>query len=227
MILTRRPSADSISTINTRNTNHPPKSHRLPHHIQNQNHAQNRTSKEQQQQQQRVGRGEYTRQSSYQSTSYSHSHAQQHTKSRKKKKKKGGGPSRSLSSSSSHLNNNSSINSIHTNNKTTSNTAGTNNKNSPTLHVQTFLLTLAFFVIWSPQNLMAPNLTQMADYFHFSPQQRDAYLGANIAFATGVLSMPISAALGFFADVVENRIHLFCQFTQCQCPTMSIKCQSS
>jgi hypothetical protein len=70
-------------------------------------------------------------------------------------------------------------------------------------------------------------LTQMADYFHFSPQQRDAYLGANIAFATGVLSMPISAALGFFADVVENRIHLFCQFTQCQCPTMSIKCQSS
>ena len=80
---------------------------------------------------------------------------------------------------------------------------------SPTAHVQTFILTLAFFAIWSPQNLMAPNLTQMADYFHFTPQQRDAYLGANIAFATGVLSLPLSAWLGFFADVTDNRIHLF------------------
>ena len=56
---------------------------------------------------------------------------------------------------------------------------------------------------------MAPNLTQMAEFFHFDPQQRDAYLGANIAFATGVLSLPLSALLGFFADVVDNRIQLF------------------
>jgi predicted MFS family arabinose efflux permease len=82
-------------------------------------------------------------------------------------------------------------------------------RGDPTLHAQSFILALAFFAIWSPQNLMAPNLTQMAEYFHFSPEQRDAYLGANIALATGVLSLPLSALLGFLADVVASRIQLF------------------
>lgn len=79
----------------------------------------------------------------------------------------------------------------------------------PTLLAQTFVLSLAFFAIWSPQNLMAPNLTQMASYFHFTPEQRDLYLGANIAFATGVLSLPVQTLLGFLADVVPNRKKLF------------------
>ncbi len=82
-------------------------------------------------------------------------------------------------------------------------------KEPPTLHAQTFVLSLAFFALWSPQNLMAPNLTQMAEYFHFSPEQRDLYLGANIAFATGVLSLPVSAMLGFLADVVASRKRLY------------------
>jgi len=77
------------------------------------------------------------------------------------------------------------------------------------LHTQSFILALAFFACWSPQNLMAPNLTQMADYFHFTPEQRDLYLGANIAFATGVLSLPVSAMLGFLADIVISRKKLF------------------
>lgn len=79
----------------------------------------------------------------------------------------------------------------------------------PTLHAQTFVLALAFFAIWSPQNLMAPNLTQMATYFHFTTEQRDLYLGANIAFATGVLSLPVQTLLGFLADVVPSRKQLF------------------
>mmetsp|Transcript_772 Transcript_772/g.1314 ORF Transcript_772/g.1314 Transcript_772/m.1314 type:complete len:836 (-) Transcript_772:91-2598(-) len=79
----------------------------------------------------------------------------------------------------------------------------------PTLHAQTFVLALAFFAIWSPQNLMAPNLTQMASYFHFTTEQRDLYLGANIAFATGVLSLPVQTLLGFLADVVPSRKQLF------------------
>mmetsp|Transcript_23667 Transcript_23667/g.35206 ORF Transcript_23667/g.35206 Transcript_23667/m.35206 type:complete len:1045 (+) Transcript_23667:220-3354(+) len=83
-------------------------------------------------------------------------------------------------------------------------------KNSdPTLYAQSFVLSLAFFAVWSPQNLMAPNLTQMAEYFHFTPDQRDLYLGANIALATGVLSLPVSAMLGFLADMVGSRIKLF------------------
>lgn len=80
---------------------------------------------------------------------------------------------------------------------------------APKVHIQSFILALAFFACWSPQNLMAPNLTQMADYFNFTPEQRDLYLGANIAFATGVLSLPVSAMLGFLADIVVSRKKLF------------------
>lgn len=78
-----------------------------------------------------------------------------------------------------------------------------------TLHAQSLLLAIAFLLVWSPQNLMAPNLTQMADYFHFNDNQRDVYLGANIAFATGVLSLPVSALIGFVADVVPSRKKLY------------------
>lgn len=74
---------------------------------------------------------------------------------------------------------------------------------------QSFILSLAFMAIWSPQNLMAPNLTQMATFFEFDSSQRDALLGANIAFATGVLSLPISSSIGFLADVVPSRRDLY------------------
>jgi len=82
-------------------------------------------------------------------------------------------------------------------------------KKDPHLHAQTLVLAMAFFALWSPQNLMAPNLTQMAEYFKFSADERDLYLGANIAFATGVLSLPVSALLGFMADVVTSRKRLY------------------
>ena len=88
-------------------------------------------------------------------------------------------------------------------------------KEDPTLHIQSFVLGIAFFAIWLPQNLMAPNLTQMAEYFHFSPEQRDLYLGANIALATGVLSLPLSALLGILADTVSSRIFLFAATVFC------------
>ena len=79
----------------------------------------------------------------------------------------------------------------------------------PTVHLQSLLLAVAFLFVWSPQNLMAPNLTQMADFFGFTPEQRDLYLGANVAFATGVLSLPVSAAIGFLADQVTSRRNLY------------------
>lgn len=79
----------------------------------------------------------------------------------------------------------------------------------PTLHLQSLLLAVAFLFVWSPQNLMAPNLTQMADFFGFTPEQRDLYLGAYVAFATGVLSLPVSAAIGFVADLVASRKRLY------------------
>ena len=78
-----------------------------------------------------------------------------------------------------------------------------------TLHAQSLVLGFAFMAIWSPQNCMAPNLTEMASDFHFSEAQRDSLLGATLAIATGVLSLPISAGIGILADVM-NRKYLFC-----------------
>lgn len=78
-----------------------------------------------------------------------------------------------------------------------------------TVHAQSLLLGIAFMAIWSPQNLMAPNLTEMAKEFGFSEQKRDIYLGATIALASGVLSLPISAGIGILADMC-NRKYLFC-----------------
>lgn len=78
-----------------------------------------------------------------------------------------------------------------------------------TIHAQSLLLGLAFCTIWSPSNLMAPNLTEMADFFQFDKYQRDMYLGSYCALATGVFSFPIGAGIGILADLV-NRKYLFC-----------------
>ena len=78
-----------------------------------------------------------------------------------------------------------------------------------TIHAQTLLLGLAFCAVWSPSNVMAPNLTEMAEYFQFDNTQRDLYLGSYCALATGVFSFPIGAGIGILADRV-NRRYLFC-----------------
>ena len=78
-----------------------------------------------------------------------------------------------------------------------------------TIHAQSLLLGFAFMAIWSPQNGMAPNLTEIADDFGFSAEERDLYLGSIVALATGVLSLPISAGIGILADVY-NRKYLYC-----------------
>ena len=80
---------------------------------------------------------------------------------------------------------------------------------NPMVHAQSLLLGVAFACAWSPQNLMAPNLTQMGDFFDYSPAQRDLYLGSNIFFATAVLSLPISGLIGLYADLVTSRKRLY------------------
>ncbi|KAL7541631.1 hypothetical protein ACHAXR_011083 [Thalassiosira sp. AJA248-18] len=74
-------------------------------------------------------------------------------------------------------------------------------------HAQALLLSLAFFFIWSPQNLLAPNLTQAAYDFGYGDDThaRDLYLGSNLALASSVLSLPFSALIGFASDVVSSR----------------------
>jgi MFS family permease len=71
-----------------------------------------------------------------------------------------------------------------------------------TRHAQSLLLGLAFAAVWSPSNLMAPNLTEMAAHFHFtSDADRDLYLGSYCALAVSVFSLPVAAAIGLWTDV--------------------------
>lgn len=77
-----------------------------------------------------------------------------------------------------------------------------------TVHAQSLLLGLAFMAVWSPNNAMAPNLTQIASTFGMSEAERDLYLGSYCALALGVFCLPISALLGFMADF-HSRKHLF------------------
>jgi hypothetical protein len=53
------------------------------------------------------------------------------------------------------------------------NTKQTKQSLHETTHEQSLLLGLAFMAIWAPNNLMAPNLTQMADDFHMTEAERD------------------------------------------------------
>ena len=74
-----------------------------------------------------------------------------------------------------------------------------------TLHAQCLLLGIAFMAVWSPNNVMAPNLTQMAESFGMTETERDLYLGSYCALAVGVFSLPISALLGFMADFYSRK----------------------
>mmetsp|Transcript_4729 Transcript_4729/g.9059 ORF Transcript_4729/g.9059 Transcript_4729/m.9059 type:complete len:832 (+) Transcript_4729:280-2775(+) len=79
-----------------------------------------------------------------------------------------------------------------------------------TIHAQSLLLGLAFCAVWSANNVMAPNLTEMADFFGLNgAAQRDLYLGSYCALATGVFSFPIAAGIGVLADLM-SRQRLFC-----------------
>jgi MFS family permease len=74
-----------------------------------------------------------------------------------------------------------------------------------TIHAQSLLLGVAFMVVWLPNNVMAPNLTQMAQFFEMSDEARDLYLGSYCALAVGVVSLPLSALLGFMADFYSRK----------------------
>ena len=79
-----------------------------------------------------------------------------------------------------------------------------------TVHAQSLLLGLAFCAVWSANNVMAPNLTEMADFFGLQgAAERDLYLGSYCALATGVFSFPIAAGIGVLADLM-SRQRLFC-----------------
>mmetsp|Transcript_33129 Transcript_33129/g.65589 ORF Transcript_33129/g.65589 Transcript_33129/m.65589 type:complete len:340 (-) Transcript_33129:1002-2021(-) len=68
---------------------------------------------------------------------------------------------------------------------------------------------LTTVLLFSDQNLMAPNLSAMADEFGFDDTERDARLGGDIALAFFCLGAPVSLIIGLLADKVHNRAALF------------------
>lgn len=96
-------------------------------------------------------------------------------------------------------------------NPTSSSSSSTNKrriKAHETIHAQSLLLGFAFMAIWSPQNGMAPNLTEIAEEFGFNSAERDFYLGSILSLAAGVLSFPMSAGIGIMTDMYSRK-HLF------------------
>ena len=73
-------------------------------------------------------------------------------------------------------------------------------------HKHAMLLCLAFFCIWTSQNLMSPNLSLIAEDFGYDdPLDRDRLFGSNLALVGLVLSLPLSACIGFATDIVRSR----------------------
>lgn len=62
------------------------------------------------------------------------------------------------------------------------------------------LLALISFFLFADQNLMAPNLTQMADEFGFGPNERDVKLGGHISFMFWVFGGIITLVIGYLND---------------------------
>ena len=75
-------------------------------------------------------------------------------------------------------------------------------------HYTTFMLCITVFFLFADQNLLAPNLSAVADDFNMSESERDEKLGGYIAFGFFVVGGPIALLVGYFADTA-NRPMLF------------------
>ena len=72
----------------------------------------------------------------------------------------------------------------------------------------TVLLSVTVVFLFADQNLLAPNLSMIANEFHFTDQEKDDKLGANIAVGFFLIGGPVALIAGYWADVV-NRCLLF------------------
>ena len=69
----------------------------------------------------------------------------------------------------------------------------------------TFLICLATACLFADQNLMAPNLTQIAQEFNFTKLEADQKLGGEIALALFLVGGPISLTVGYLSDKFNRR----------------------
>ena len=67
------------------------------------------------------------------------------------------------------------------------------------------MLCMGVFVIMMDQNLMSPNLTQIAHDFNFSDEERDTRLGGEISVAFFLLGLPAALIIGVLTDVIQRK----------------------
>ena len=67
-----------------------------------------------------------------------------------------------------------------------------------------FLFILSFF-LFADQNLMGPNLTQIADEFGFNHIERDVKLGGEISLVFWLIGGVITLLFGYLTDIVSRK----------------------
>ena len=76
------------------------------------------------------------------------------------------------------------------------------------MHVTSALLLLLSFFLFADQQLVAPNLSQAADFFNLTDADRDLYLGGYLPLCFFAVGTPISIFIGPIIDKT-NRRNLF------------------
>ena len=64
-------------------------------------------------------------------------------------------------------------------------------------------------LLYADQNLMAPNLTQIANDFGFDAEERDKYLGGYVAALFFFVGAPSALIVGYLSDTSNRRNLLF------------------
>ncbi|MCF7797918.1 MAG: MFS transporter [Lentisphaeria bacterium] len=67
------------------------------------------------------------------------------------------------------------------------------------------LLAIITLFLFADQNLMAPNLTQIADDFGFDAVERDVMLGGNISFVFWVFGGLVTLGIGYLTDRISRK----------------------
>ena len=62
------------------------------------------------------------------------------------------------------------------------------------------LLLLTTICLFADQNIMAPNLSQIAEEFEISDEERDARLGGDVSVAFFIVGGPVGIAAGWYTD---------------------------
>lgn len=72
-----------------------------------------------------------------------------------------------------------------------------------------FIFSLTATLLSADQNLLAPNLSTIAEEFHMNPEQRDQLLGGAISSGFFAVGAPSALLIGWLSDRMSRRWLLF------------------